>query len=38
MTYPARDPTDARINGEGHATSRREHGVWSECDRTEGAV
>lgn len=38
MTYPARDPTDAGIDGEGHATSRREHRVWSEFDRTEGVV
>ena len=38
MTCPARDFTGAGIDGEGHATGRRQHGVWSGLDRTEGAV
>jgi hypothetical protein len=38
MTYPARDPTGAGIDREGHATGRRQHGVWSGLERTEGVV
>jgi hypothetical protein len=38
MTDPARDPTDGGIDGEVHAAGRRQHGVSSEFDGTEGAV